>query len=822
VADPTYTASGGNISISQVAQDAAGDTFLIGSLNGTATLDGATISSTAGTGGSGFVAKIDANGNVAWTQVLGGATGNTAYADSGLSLAVSADGQNVYVGVQFIGTFNLPGGGTMVSPNTNYYGGLLDLSGSTGATAWHMEIGSNQGGSRSVSSIALDGNGNVYAAGGMYDENPQTASASPDNIVDGTGATISSLTSSTSYFGQGLYVLKASASTGSVDWATPVNGYGQMSGGTLGVDGSGHLYMAGELYGAQFGASGGNVASASNYAYGAFLASVDESTGTFGAPAILAPNTLNSNGNSFAASIYVNSVAVDSSGGAVIAGSFGDGAKLVPGSSTAQTGLRYTASSSGFYFYTESKAFVEKFDSSLNSQWLATETGTAGSTMASDSASSVAVTADGSVAVVGTLNGNQGGTSQFGGDAINSPGGNTKGFVWTLNGGAGATTGAGGYESAGNSSANTVTSLPNGDILVGLDASTSTNVNPLGASDYVSPGGSPGFLVTESQTPPCFCRGARILTERGEVAVESLAVGDRVVTARGEARPIVWIGERELEVARHAFPLEIQPVRVRAGAFGGGLPHRDLWLSPQHAVYLDGVLIPIISLANGASVAQIPVERVSYFHVELESHDVLLAEGLPAESFLDCGSREGFANAEGFVELHPTFAPKSWDDACAPLKENGPEVEAARRRLLAQAERLGFRRCDEPDLHIVADGEILRPKADEDGRFEFSLPRSARNIVLVSRSWRPADAVAQDDKRHLGVAVSEVAIDGRTQPLESLRAGWHPLESEGDRQWRWTDGRAALPAGTRTISVQVCGASSYWIEDESQLRRAAA
>src|SRR6185437_13964321 len=153
---------------------------------------------------------------------------------------------------------------------------------------------------------------------------------------------------------------------------------------------------------------------------------------------------------------------------------------------------------------------------------------------------------------------------------------------------------------------------------------------------------------------------------------------------------IVWIGHRDIEVARHAFPMEILPVRVRAGAFGRGLPHRDLWLSPQHAVFVDGVLIPIIRLANGANVAQVRVERVSYFHVELETHDVLLAEGLPAESFLDCGSRSGFANAPGPVDLHPTFKPRSWNDACAPLVESGELVEAVGDRLRARAETLGF------------------------------------------------------------------------------------------------------------------------------------
>ena len=325
--------------------------------------------------------------------------------------------------------------------------------------------------------------------------------------------------------------------------------------------------------------------------------------------------------------------------------------------------------------------------------------------------------------------------------------------------------------------------------------------------------GGTGTLITYA---PCYCEGTRILTERGEVAVEKLVVGDRAVSAGGDLRPIVWIGMRKIEVARHAFPLEIMPVRVRAGAFGLGLPHRDLWLSPQHAVFVDGVLIPIIRLANGANVAQIRADSITYFHVELESHDILLAEGLPAESFLDCGSRSGFSNCGDFVELHPTFKPLSWDDACAPLKEEGEEVEAVRARLLAQAKKLGFRQSGDPGLHIRADGDIIWPERREGGWFDFILPEGARELKLASRSWRPANAAASGDKRHLGVVVREIEIDGRRQDLGALGAGWHPLEGEAGHEWRWTDGSASLPVGARRIALRTGDEPLYWVEAEAQ------
>ena len=76
---------------------------------------------------------------------------------------------------------------------------------------------------------------------------------------------------------------------------------------------------------------------------------------------------------------------------------------------------------------------------------------------------------------------------------------------------------------------------------------------------------------------------------------------------------------------------------------------------------------------------------VEYWHVELERHEVLLAEGLPAESYLDTGNRAAFANGAAHLRLHPDFAPLSWDDACAELVQAGPRVVAAKRRLFERA-----------------------------------------------------------------------------------------------------------------------------------------
>ena len=96
------------------------------------------------------------------------------------------------------------------------------------------------------------------------------------------------------------------------------------------------------------------------------------------------------------------------------------------------------------------------------------------------------------------------------------------------------------------------------------------------------------------------------------------------------------------------------------------------------------MLIPIRFLVNGRSIAQVETDRIEYWHVELDEHDILLAEGLPAESYLDTGNRSAFANGGAFIEAHPDFEPKHRRDACLPLVTQGPEVAKAKARLLAR------------------------------------------------------------------------------------------------------------------------------------------
>jgi hypothetical protein len=173
--------------------------------------------------------------------------------------------------------------------------------------------------------------------------------------------------------------------------------------------------------------------------------------------------------------------------------------------------------------------------------------------------------------------------------------------------------------------------------------------------------------------------------------VESLQVGDRVRTVpQGRFEPVIWIGHRRIDCLRHPEPRQVRPVRIAADTFGRGLPKRDLFLSPDHAVFVNGVLIPVKYLINGRGVRQMVVRQVIYYHVELPRHAVLLAEGLPAETYLDIGHRDNFQNNDGGIRLFADFSGGGPDiamlregEACAPFVVHGPELDQVREAIAA-------------------------------------------------------------------------------------------------------------------------------------------
>ncbi len=335
-----------------------------------------------------------------------------------------------------------------------------------------------------------------------------------------------------------------------------------------------------------------------------------------------------------------------------------------------------------------------------------------------------------------------------------------------------------------------------------------------------------GYDPSAYQVAICFAEGTRLKTVTDYTAVEDLVIGDMAITASGEKRAIKWIGQMLVKPKRHARPSEVSPVRVRADAFGPGLPARDLRLSPGHAVFVDGVLVPVGYLVNGATIIQEEVEEVRYFHVELDSHDVLLAEGLPCESYLDDGNRASFTNAREFTQLNDRLDPRSWDDACAPMIAAGPQLVSIQQRLHARAEEFGWVRNDDADLRILADGVGIAPLHRVGNHYWFTVPAASR-LTLRSNSGVLAHVIpGLGDGRRLGVAVARLSVDGEAIPLDAdvFASGFYPAEQHEQHGWRWTDGEATLQlaaAAPVMIEVELAMVVPSWVRPAPALRQVA-
>jgi hypothetical protein len=376
--------------------------------------------------------------------------------------------------------------------------------------------------------------------------------------------------------------------------------------------------------------------------------------------------------------------------------------------------------------------------------------------------------------------------------------------------------------------------------------------------DWVSNASAGGLVIPSQSTLTgtdiflssvvCFAAGTRIAAARGEMPVEDLAEGDLVVTLSGSERtlePVTWIGYRRVDLASHPRRELVAPVRIRRGAFGENMPQRDVAVSPDHALFVDGKLVVARLLLNGMTIAQdMDARSVEYYHVELPRHAVLLAEGLPAESYLDTGNRAMFSNAGLALVLHPDFGAshgvRTWDaDACAPLVTEAAEVEPMWRRLAERAESLGYAAprmatTTDADLHLMVDGRRIQPVSRQNGRHVFLLPHRAASIRLVSRASAPTDVAPYlEDRRRLGVAVSRLVLRLGTEQSEipvdhpTLSRGWHAVEREAREMRRWTDGDADLAValeggfGLAMLEVHTSCANTYRLGEAATDRLAA-
>ena len=323
--------------------------------------------------------------------------------------------------------------------------------------------------------------------------------------------------------------------------------------------------------------------------------------------------------------------------------------------------------------------------------------------------------------------------------------------------------------------------------------------------------GSASAATTLSVTAVCFLRGVMIETPSGEAAVESLRPGDLVTVLEDGApvaRPVRWVGQGAMDAAGFGHRTEAFPVRVCAGAFAPGKPRRDLLVTPEHCVLTEAGLTPVRMLVNGGSILVArDLLTYAYFHVELERHGILLAEGLPAESYLDTGNRHLLTDATVRMAALPDRV------TAAPLAVARELVEPIWMRLAERARALGFD-CHAaagagtraPDLRLLLDnGDELAAWWQNGRRHMFEVPCGTRPVRLISRCAVPAEVIGPfvDDRRSLGVAVDQLVLwsgpDRIAVPIDELELdGWHAPEGSH----RWTNGSAALEmpkAGPKTF-----------------------
>ena len=322
----------------------------------------------------------------------------------------------------------------------------------------------------------------------------------------------------------------------------------------------------------------------------------------------------------------------------------------------------------------------------------------------------------------------------------------------------------------------------------------------------------------------CFLAGTLITTPAGQTPVECLDPGDHVLTAAGQVRPIAWIGQGRV-LATRGRRTAATPVIIRKGALAPNVPHHDLHVTKGHALFIDDVLIPVEFLVNHRSILwDDRAQEVAVFHVELETHDVLLANGAPAESYRDDGNRWLFRNANSGWNQPPKRP-------CAPVLTGGPVVDAVWRRLLDRAgPRPSMPLTTDPDLHLLVDGARLDPTTQAGEFHMFSLRHAPGEVRIASRAAAPQELGLARDPRCLGVAVRRIVVrrNTRSRTIQAddprLTEGFHAFEV--NQGFRWTDGNALLPpamfaglAGPMEVVLQIA-ATAHTIE-EAVTRRVA-
>ncbi|MFT8808042.1 Hint domain-containing protein [Gluconobacter sp.] len=348
----------------------------------------------------------------------------------------------------------------------------------------------------------------------------------------------------------------------------------------------------------------------------------------------------------------------------------------------------------------------------------------------------------------------------------------------------------------------------------------------------------------------CFLADSMVRTPSGETPIQDIRTGDEILAwyeGTPSARKVIWTGRRQA-TTNPALPDDQAgyPVRILANAIADNVPHKDMLITAEHCLFMDGRFVPARMLVNGKSIFyDRSVTSYEYFHIETRDHSVIMADGMLTESYLDTGNRHTFRQDGKILAIGGQH--KSWADAAAPLEVSRDFVEPLYRQIDARALQQQthpvtdsvqtLEKTEDPDLHLLAsDGQVIYPMRQTKNRTLFMIPPGINSVRLMSRSSRPCDTIGPfvDDRRTLGVLVGDIVFFDsgtttdledhlNTQPLD----GWSQPENA---RCRWTTGNALIPLGERAplhfgvLSITILASGTYFLDDattkETQALRA--
>lgn len=343
---------------------------------------------------------------------------------------------------------------------------------------------------------------------------------------------------------------------------------------------------------------------------------------------------------------------------------------------------------------------------------------------------------------------------------------------------------------------------------------TATVSNPLNLNPTVIGGEIPTPISTDgtySETFSCFLKDSLIKTQNGYMPVQNITSGEMVsvfIDGTEEQKEVVWAGTAHVVV--NANLPEDQagyPVRILKNAISENVPFKDMLITPEHCLFVEGKFIPARMLVNGRSIYyDTSITSYDYYHIETEKHSVIMADGMLTESYLDTGNRCNFRQAGKVIRIGGKQ--KNWQkDAAAPLGVQRDFVEPIFQKIEEKAKDLGIEDraapkilMKDPDLKLVTNsGATIYPFKKSENIYSFMLPAGVESVRVVSRSSRPSDVIGPfvDDRRQMGVAVGKIHFGSvwvSQQVQEHLAPskpeGWHDM---GLQDCAWTDGNAFLP-----------------------------